>query len=41
MISLDTNVLLAALGPGDAWHLLDRVGSEAPAIGPVVYSELA
>ncbi|MDR5676981.1 MAG: type II toxin-antitoxin system VapC family toxin [Armatimonadota bacterium] len=46
MISLDTNVLLAAFDPEDACHLqalqlLDQVGSEALAICPVVYSELA
>jgi len=46
MISLDTNVILAAFHPGDASHvqamrLLEQVGTEPLAICPVVYAELA
>lgn len=46
MISLDTNVVLAAFDPEDALHqkaldLLARVRAEALAICPVVYAELA
>ena len=46
MTSLDTNVVLAAFDPDDASHeaalaMLDRLGTEALAICPVVYSELA
>jgi predicted nucleic acid-binding protein len=45
MISLDTNVILAAFDPLDALHVralevLDRIGSEARVICPVVYAEL-
>ncbi len=46
MISLDTNVVLAAFDPEDALHeaalaILDRLAAEAVVICPVVYSELA
>ncbi len=45
MISLDTNVLLAAFNPLDAFHgrvleVLDRIAAEPRVICPVVYAEL-
>jgi predicted nucleic acid-binding protein len=46
MISLDTNIILAAFDPADRLHMqahavLGRIGSEPRVVCPVVYAELA